>query len=210
MVSANRELGSDDMTIFFLSGEMLAWPSGGGRGKVAICSKVAESKHLIIPSAQPQTKYLPEVIKTKPAPACKSIHLSMNLSKVNTHKIPSWVRAKTVSELTATLTKLLSRISARSTFLLAMHLVSAVEDEEVVTGFPLSKYHILMFFTPPVTKNSPDGANERERILFVILFEVIRFSCTQDQTNMPLSCSLPIETRYWLSGEKANHSTPYL
>ena len=77
-------------------------------------------------------------------------------------------------------------------------------------GLPLSKLHILMFFTPPVTKNSPVGEKDKDRILLVILFEVIRLSWFQAQMNMPLSCSLPIETRYWLSGEKAKVSIPYL
>lgn len=211
IVSANDELLSVEITCFLRSGEMLAWPKGGGLGNVIICSNELASKHRMIPSAQPQANRFPLVYNAYPPPACKSIHLSMTLSKVNTHKTPSCVRAKIFPAFTATLEKFLSFISARSKFLLIMHLISAFPDAAVVIGRLLrSKDQILMDFIPPVTKKSPAGAKAIDRIRLVILFDVSLVSFLQSQTKSPPSCSLPTETKQLPSGEKTTDSTPYL
>jgi hypothetical protein len=92
-----------------------------------------------------------------------------------------------------------------------MHFTSLLALEAVHIGYPiLLKNQYFRALDPAVTKNYPDSAKAMSFTFLVNLLEVRRCSICQFHTNNPLSCSLPIDTRFSPLGENAKFPTPYL
>ena len=72
--------------------------------------------------------------------------------------------------------------------------------EEVVTGLLFTKCHVLILFTSQSPKNHQKSDTDRQSA-HCNFFQVSRLPCTQLHTSTHLSCSLPIDSRYWSPGK---------